>query len=87
MLNTSSTRRVMMPPAPYDRWLIIIVLSLVGLGLLMVASASIETSDHQLHEPFYYFYRQLIFIIVGVLLGSIVVQFEIAVWEKIGAGG
>ncbi|MHB1947504.1 MAG: putative lipid II flippase FtsW [Gammaproteobacteria bacterium] len=84
MLNRTSTRRAMVPPAPYDRWLIIIVLSLVGLGLLMVASASIETSDHQLHEPFHYFYRQLIFLIIGILFGSVVVQFEVSIWEKIG---
>lgn len=84
MLNRTLARRAMVPPAPYDRWLIIVVLCLVGLGLLMVASASIETSDHQLHEPFYYFYRQLIFLILGSLLGSIVVQFDVAIWEKIG---
>lgn len=84
MLNTSANRRMIVPPAPYDRWLIILVLSLVALGLLMVASASIETSDHQLHEPFYYFYRQLIYLLLGILLGSIVVQFDIAIWEKIG---
>lgn len=83
MINNTSTRRTMIPPAPYDRWLIIIVSSLVGLGLLMVASASIETSDHQLHEPFYYFYRQLIYLVLGILIGSIVVQFEVAIWEKI----
>ncbi len=74
----------MVPPAPYDRWLIILVLSLIGFGLLMVASASIEVSDRQLHEPFYYFYRQLIFIGMGVSLGFIIIQFEVAIWEKIG---
>lgn len=83
MRNTTS-RRGMVPPAPYDRWLILIVLSLIALGLLMVASASIETSDHQLHEPFYYFYRQLIYLVIGVLLGSIVVQIDVSTWEKIG---
>lgn len=84
MRTSTSTRRTMVPPAPYDRWLILIVLSLVALGLLMVASASIETSDHQLHQPFYYFYRQLIYLVIGVLLGSIVVQIEVSIWEKIG---
>lgn len=75
----------MSPPAPYDRWLIFFVLCLAMLGLLMVASASIETSNHQLHEPFYFFYRQLVYLILGVLLGSIVVQFEVEIWEKIGS--
>lgn len=85
MVNHRGRRPVMSPPAPYDRWLIFFVLCLAMLGLLMVASASIETSNHQLHEPFYFFYRQLVYLILGVLLGSIVVQFEVEIWEKIGS--
>lgn len=83
MQNSYSARRTMTPPALYDRWLVYIVLSLLLLGLMMVASAAIGTSDQQLHQPFYYFYRQLIFLILGALLGSIVVQFDIDDWEKI----
>jgi cell division protein FtsW len=88
MLNpkSSSSRRTMTPPSPYDSLLIITVLSIVGLGLLMVTSASIVVSDHQLHEPFYYLYKQSIFLLLGIGLGGIVVQFEIALWEKIGVG-
>ncbi len=83
MQNSYASRRAMTPPAPYDRWLICLVLSLVVIGLLMVASASIVVSDQQLHQPFYYFYRQLIRLILGVLLGCIVVQFEIEQWVNI----
>lgn len=68
--------------APYDRLLVILVISLVCLGLMMVASASIVVSDHQLHQPFYFFYRQLMFLIIGVILGSAVVQIKIEFWEK-----
>jgi len=76
-------RRVMVPPPPYDRWLIFTLLAIVGLGLLMVASASIVVSDHQLHQPFYYLYKQAVFLILGVVLGTVVVQFEIETWERI----
>jgi cell division protein FtsW len=76
-------RRAIVPPALYDRWLAVLVLSLVVLGLLMVASASIVVSDQQLHQPFYYFYRQLVFLVLGLILGSIVIQFEVELWEKI----
>lgn len=72
----------MVPPAPYDKWLILLIATLVGLGLLMVASASIMVSDHQLHQPFYFFYKQLIFLLIGIALGSIIVQFDMATWEK-----
>lgn len=78
------SRRAMTPPALYDRWLVILVLSLVIFGLLMVASASIEISDHKLHQPFYYFYRQLFLLFLGIVLGCGIVQFEVAFWERIG---
>lgn len=83
MQNFRTARRAMVPPAPYDRWLLFLVLSLVIIGLLMVASASIVISDRQLHQPFYFFYRQLFYLVVGVLLGSVVIQFETQFWEKI----
>jgi cell division protein FtsW len=71
-------------PMPYDRWLILTVLALVVLGLLMVASASIVVSDHHLHQPFYYFYRQLVFLVLGIVLDAIIIQFDIEFWEKVG---
>lgn len=75
-------RRAISPPVPYDRWLLFLVSVLVIIGLLMVASASIAISDHQFHQPFYYFYKQVIFLLLGIGLGCIVVQFDIALWEK-----
>lgn len=82
MLRSTSSRRTMSPPVPYDRWLIFTVATLIGLGLLMVASASIVISDKQLHQPFYYLIRQMIGLVLGILLGSIVVQFDILLWKK-----
>lgn len=84
MLNHTLKNKNKSQLAPYDRWLIFFVVCLALFGLLMVASASIGTSDQQLHEPFYYFYRQLVFLVLGILLGSIVVQLEVALWEKWG---
>jgi cell division protein FtsW len=84
MINPTAPRRVMVPPPPYDRWLIATVVCLIGLGLLMVASASIVVSDQQLHQPFYFLYKQFIFLIVGIAAGTVVVQFEMAFWEKAG---
>lgn len=83
MLNQNSARQAMTPPLPYDRWLVLLVVSIVAIGLLMVASASIVISAQQMHQPFYYFYRQVIYLTLGIVLGGIVVQFEIETWEKI----
>jgi cell division protein FtsW len=83
MLNPSAPRRVMIPPVPYDRWLLFVVSTLLALGLLMVASASIEISEKQLHQPFYFLYRQLMGLFLGIVLGSVIVQFKIEFWQKV----
>lgn len=71
------------PPALYDKWFMLAVLFIVMLGLLMMTSASIVVSDKQLHQPFYFLYKQLIFLTLGVLVGAGVMQIEIAYWEKV----
>jgi cell division protein FtsW len=82
MRSYSATRQAV-APALYDRWFIFAFLSIIAIGLLMMTSASIVISDKQMHQPFYFLFKQLIFIALGVLLGSIVMQIEINYWEKL----
>ncbi len=49
----------------WDRWLLISSVALLGLGLILVASASIAIADRASGEPFYYFVRQVIFMALG----------------------
>src|SRR5579885_3178159 len=83
MRSYAATRQVD-APALYDKWFIFAVLCIVAFGLLMMTSASIVISDKQLHQPFYYLYKQLIYLTLGTLLGSVVLQIEIIQWEKLG---
>ena len=76
-------RQMIAPPMPYDYLLILYVLALLLLGLLMVTSASINVSDQELHQPFYYFFRQIVFLGGGCFLGFLVVQFEVDTWEHL----
>jgi cell division protein FtsW len=50
----------------WDRWLVFAVLALLGLGLVLVASASIAIADRSSGEPFYYLVRQLVFLALGL---------------------
>src|SRR3990167_2508444 len=72
-------------PIFYDKWLMIAVACIVILGLIMMTSASIVISDKQFHEPFYFLYKQLILLTLGVLLGSVIVNIDTSYWEKSGA--
>jgi len=84
MRSITATRPGIAAPALYDKWLILAIISIVIIGLLMMTSASIVISDKLLHQPFYFLFKQLIFLTLGVLLGGVVMQVEIAYWEKIG---
>jgi cell division protein FtsW len=74
---------MVLPAAPYDYLLIIYVLGLLLMGLLMVTSASINVSDQELHQPFYFFFRQIVFLGGGCVLGFFVMQFEVETWERL----
>jgi len=83
-MRSYSADQAITPPALYDKWFIFAVISIATVGLLMMTSASIVISDKQLHQPFYFLFKQLIFFTLGTLLGSIVLQIDTSHWEKLG---
>lgn len=68
----------------YDRWLLLAVGCLIGLGLLMVASSSMVISMRQYDGAFHYFFRQAIYLGIGFFLAMIVLGIEIEYWKKCG---
>jgi len=82
MRSYASTHQAI-APALYDKWLIFAVFCIVAIGLLMMTSASIVVSDKQMHQPFYFLFKQLVFLTLGVLLGSVVMQVDTSYWEKL----
>lgn len=71
-------------PVLYDKWFVFAVICIVTLGLLMMTSASIVISDKQMHQPFYFLFKQLIFLTLGLIIGSAVMQIDTTYWEKLG---
>lgn len=66
----------------FDPVLTVTVITLLTLGLIMVASSSISVADRNFSNPFYYFQRQSFFIVVGVLAALAVFKVRLAQWEK-----
>jgi len=52
----------------YDYMILIPVILLIGLGLVVVYSASTHLAEHRLGDSYYYLRRQVLFCIVGVCL-------------------
>lgn len=68
----------------FDPLLAGVATTLLALGLVMVASASISLSDRQFGQPFYYTLRQLIFVALGLLAAWGVTRTRLVYWEKGG---
>ena len=80
-----SNRQAVVAPALYDKWFVGSILCILLMGLLMMTSASIVISDKQMHQPFYYLYKQVVYLTLGLALAGLVLQIEIAKLEKFGS--
>ena len=68
----------------FDYWLVASVIVLATLGLVMVSSASITFADREVGQPFYYAFRQLVYIGVGVLAGFLLFKVRLVDLERLG---
>ncbi len=69
----------------YDRGLLWTIIFLLGIGLVMVFSASIAIADADKavgHNSHYYLFRQAIFILVSVVTAFVVFNIPIVGWQK-----
>ena len=82
--------------AEYDQGLVWAVILLLGLGLVMVYSASIAIAEGSRvtgQQPMYYLMRQALFVAIGIALGVAAFQIPLRLWQQaapylflIGAG-
>jgi cell division protein FtsW len=66
-----------------DGLLMLAVAGILLISAVMVASSSISIAARETGDSFYYFKRQLFFIVVGVIGCGIVVRIPSTVWEKL----
>jgi cell division protein FtsW len=82
--------------AEYDQGLVWAAILLLGLGLVMVYSASIAIAEGSRvtgHQPMYYLMRHALFVAIGIALGVAAFQIPLRLWQQaapylflIGAG-
>jgi cell division protein FtsW len=80
--DTVAELRARLARSGVDGMLITAVLALLGLGLVMVASASVAIADRKTGEPFYYLWRQLAFLAVGIAAAWPILRTPLVVWEE-----
>jgi len=85
MLSPVIQSRERMNAPNYDQYLFWAVMLLLGLGLVMVYSASIAIAEADKavgHQSTYYLVRQAIFILIGVSAGFVTFQIPVMWWQK-----
>ncbi|HSM27815.1 MAG TPA: putative lipid II flippase FtsW [Thioalkalivibrio sp.] len=70
--------------AGLDLPLLFAVAALLGIGLVMVASASMDLASRNFGEPFYFFHRQVLFAFLGLLAGLVFWWVPLRRWETAG---
>ena len=70
--------------APFDRSLLWVVLALVGLGLVMVSSASaaIAEAKSSNHQPAFYLIRHAMYLVIGGGAAYAAFQLPTSLWQK-----
>jgi len=66
----------------YDKWLLFSIVSLLILGLMMVASSSVMISTKYFNQPFHFLIHQSIYLLLGIMLGMVVMRVDTRVWER-----
>lgn len=88
MSTTPATQPDLIETSPwsryFDRDLLIAVLALIGIGIVMLLSASMWVAERQYEDPYYYFQRQLIYLLVGVFAAVLMYQVRIDFWQNLG---
>jgi len=59
-------------------------LALLGLGLVMITSASSEVAAVQVGNTFYYMVRHLVYLVIGLVAGGVVMLIPLDTWQSMG---
>lgn len=70
------------PIVLYDKWLLFSIVSLLILGLMMVASSSVMISTKYFNQPFHFLIHQSIYLALGLFLAIFVMRLDTETWER-----
>jgi cell division protein FtsW len=83
-LTNSETGKVLVFNKGFDFWLLGAAGSLLMIGLIMIASASIDIADVRNNNPLFYVLRHGSFLLLGLVAGFAVVNVPVQWWMKSG---
>jgi len=67
-----------------DYALLLVIIALAMFGAVMIASASMAIAADSGNSPFYFAFRQLLFLAIGGMVGLALFRLPLSAWEKYG---
>ncbi len=68
--------------APIDLSLLVAMAVIIGLGLVMVASASLSIAEHQTGNAHYFLTRQIALVAIALIVAYVCFQVPMSLWQK-----
>lgn len=84
-MNKTTFTRISLSNLHMDGILVIISVSLLMLGYIMVTSASLHLGEKMTGNSFYYPFRQMLHIFLGLAAGVFFLTMKLEFWEKSGS--
>lgn len=66
----------------YDRQLLFAIISLIAFGFVMVMSASMPEAQTLTHDPFYFVWRHLFYLLGCAVIASVVLRISMERWQQ-----
>jgi cell division protein FtsW len=82
VLNVTAPRWAMPHKPELDWTLLLVALGLVSVGVIMVASASIDFAAQTYGDPWFFVKRHLIFLLLAALGGFLVYSLPVDIWNR-----
>jgi cell division protein FtsW len=82
--QATDARSERQPTAMLDVWLLGAAVLLLCFGLVMVSSASMTVGERLTGDPFFYVYRQLFAMGLGIAWAVVIFQVPMVTWQKVG---
>jgi len=82
MAKNTFLRQLLANKGESDRWLKLSVFALIGIGLVMIASAGVSYGNVRFGDPYYFFKEQLIGLAVGTVFLFIAERIPYQLWQR-----
>ena len=68
--------------ATFDRSYLLLAMAMYAIGLVMVMSSSMPVAERLFNNPFHFFIRHSIYIVISVGIASVVMQIPMSKWQQ-----